>query len=280
MSIKPQKILKHTFIWLCTGVVSFLVLYPLYWIFISSITPPRHMFKKPIDLIPDVVTLDSYKFLFENVRLMDRIISTGVIIVSTLLISTLICTLCAYGFARYKSKGLTIAFGFILFSALIPSVVTARPLYDFMRSVNLFDTYPGLILLYVSSIIPFSMFILRNFIQDIPMSIEESAEIDGCNFTQKFFRITLPLMSSGIATICIINFIGCLSDFFTPLFYSNNIRVLSTTIAQLPLREDMYTVPWDLISAMGWIIMLPIIIFTVIFEKRIMSGIMAGGVKQ
>ena len=91
--------------------------------------------------------------------------------------------------------------------------------------------------------------------------------------------IVLPLMRPAIATVCIINFITCLNNFFTPLYYSNNIQVLSVSLVQLPLRDNMYGVPWDLVSAMGWIILLPIIIFVAVFEKQIMDGIMAGGVK-
>ena len=86
-------------------------------------------------------------------------------------------------------------------------------------------------------------------------------------------------MKPAIATVCIINFISCLNNFFTPLYYSNHIQVLSVAIVQLPLRDNMYGVPWDLTSAMGWIILMPIILFVAIFEKQIMDGIMAGGVK-
>ena len=159
-------------------------------------------------------------------------------------------------------------------------VVTARPLYEFMKKVGLFDTYPGLILLYVSSVIPFTVLILNNFVGKIPISLEEAAAIDGANFMQRLFYIVLPLMKPAIATVCIINFINCLNNFFTPLYYSNGIQVLSVAIVQLPLRDNMYGVPWDLVSAMGWIILLPIIIFVAVFEKQIMDGIMAGGVKS
>ena len=89
----------------------------------------------------------------------------------------------------------------------------------------------------------------------------------------------LKKLSNCKKAVCIINFITCLNNFFTPLYYSNNIQVLSVSIVQLPLRDNMYGVPWDLVSAMGWIILLPIIIFVAVFEKQIMDGIMAGGVK-
>lgn len=162
---------------------------------------------------------------------------------------------------------------------LIPEVVTARPLYEFMQKVKLFDTYPGLIILYISAIVPFTVLILKNFVGEIPVSLEEAASIDGATFVQRLFLIVLPLMKPAIATVCIINFITCLNNFFTPLYYSNGIQVLSVAIVQLPLRDNMYGVPWDLVSAMGWIILLPIILFVAIFEKQIMDGIMAGGVK-
>ena len=266
--------------WLLFLIVSFAILFPVYWIFISSITPAGELFKKPIDYLPDNPTLDSYKFLIENVGLLSKIGNTILIVGSTLVIGTVLCAMAAYGFSRFRSKWISVAFAFILATLLIPEVVTARPLYEFMKKVGLFDTYPGLILLYVSSIIPFTVLILNNFVGKIPISLKEAAAIDGANFMQRLFHIVLPLMKPAIATVCIINFINCLNNFFTPLYYSNGIQVLSVAIVQLPLRDNMYGVPWDLVSAMGWIILLPIIIFVAVFEKQIMDGIMAGGVKS
>ena len=251
--------------WVLFAIVSFIILFPVYWIFISSITPSGELFKTPIDYLPDHPTLESYKFLIENVGLLSKVGNTVLIVGLTLVISTVLCAMAAYGFSRFTTKGINIAFAFIIATMLIPEVVTARPLYE--------------ILLYISTVIPFTVLILRNFVGEIPISLEEAAAIDGATFSQRLFTIVLPLMKPAIATVCIINFITCLNNFFTPLFYSNGIQVLSVSIVQLPLRDNMYGVPWDLVSAMGWIILLPIIIFVAVFEKQIMDGIMAGGVK-
>ena len=151
-------------------------------------------------------------------------------------------------------------------------------MYDFIRSAGLIDTFPGLILLYTSALIPFSVVILTGFFNEIPVTIEEAAEVDGCSFFQKFFYIILPVLRPGLATISIINFISCLNDLFTPLFFASKIEVLSVAITTIP-RNNAYSVPWDLTSAMGWIILLPIIGFVAIFQKQIMEGIMAGGIK-
>lgn len=274
-----MKKLTTVFKGLMIFLVSFIILLPLYWIFISSITPSGELFNSPIDYFPDHPTLESYQFLLENLGLADKIISTLILVGSTIVISTLICVIAAYAFARFSSKGISLAFGFILASMMIPDIVLARALYQFMQNVGLYDTYPGLIILYVSGVIPFTVLVLRNFVGEIPVELEEAAAIDGASFAQRIVTIVIPLMKPAIATVCIINFISCLNNFFTPLFYANNIQVLSTSIVQLPLRDNMYSVPWDLVSAMGWIILLPIIIFVAVFEKQIMDGIMAGGVK-
>lgn len=276
---KFYKITEKIMQWVIFGVISFVILLPIYWIFVSSITPTGELFKMPIDYLPDHPTLDSYRFLIENVGLVTKIGNTVVIVGLTLVISTIICAMAAYGFARFRSRAISLAFAFILGTMLIPEVVTARPLYELMQKVGLYDTYVGLIILYISACVPFSVLILRNFVGEIPVSLEEAAALDGANFTQRLFLIVLPLMRPAIATVCIINFINCLNNFFTPLYYSNNIQVLSVSIVQLPLRDNMYGVPWDLVSAMGWIILFPIIIFVAIFQKQIMDGIMAGGVK-
>lgn len=276
---KVMKKLTAVFKGLMIFLVSFIILLPLYWIFISSITPSGELFNTPIDYLPDHPTLDSYKFLLQNLGLLEKVGNTILLVGSTIVISTIICVIAAYAFARFKSKGISLAFGFILASMMIPDIVLARSLYQFMQNVGLYDTYPGLIILYVSGVIPFTVLILKNFVSEIPVELEEAAAIDGANFVQRIITVVIPLMKPAVATVCIINFISCLNNFFTPLFYANNIQVLSTSIVQLPLRDNMYSVPWDLVSAMGWIILLPIIIFVAVFEKQIMDGIMAGGVK-
>lgn len=260
--------------------VSFLILFPLYWIFISSITPSSELFSAPIDYLPDHPSLENYLYLIENVGLLGKIGNTVLIVGTTLVLSTVLCVLAAYAFSRFsKSKIVSLVFGFILASMMIPDIVLARPLYTFMQSVGLYDSFTGLIILYISAVIPFTVLILRNFVGEIPIALEEAAAIDGATFVQQVTHVVIPLMKPAIATVCIINFITCLNNFFTPLFFANNIQVLSTAIVQLPLRDNMYAVPWDLVSAMGWIIILPIIIFVAVFEKQIMDGIMAGGVK-
>ncbi|MCP1101499.1 multiple sugar transport system permease protein [Aequitasia blattaphilus] len=279
MKKRKKKSPLGIFRWVLTGIVSFIILFPLYWVFISSITPKQDLFNAPIKYIPENPTLENYIRLFTQMKLGEKIKNTGIITFFALLVSTIICLMAAYAFTRYVSKGLKMAYGALVASALVPGIVTARPLYDLFKMFGLVDTFPGLVVLYTSALIPFTMIILGNFLGEIPVTLDEAAEVDGANMWQKLFLITLPLMKPAIATILIINFITCLNDLFTPLFFSQRIEVLSVAITTLP-REMSYSMPWELVSTMGWIILCPIIIFVLFFEKQIMEGIMAGGVKQ
>ena len=112
--------------WVLFAIVSFIILFPVYWIFISSITPSGELFKTPIDYLPDHPTLESYKFLIENVGLLSKVGNTVLIVGLTLVISTVFCAMAAYGFSRFTTKGINIAFAFIIATMLIPEVVYSK----------------------------------------------------------------------------------------------------------------------------------------------------------
>ena len=270
---------KKGLLWFLTFAVGFIIMWPVYWIIKSSFTQQVDLFKSPIEYRPIHLTLDNYRLLFQAAGLTEYLKGTVIITAVSLILSVFLCALAGYGFARCQTKGLNAAFAFIMFSTMIPGTVTVIPLMTLWRHLGLSDTFAGLVILYFSILIPFSTIMYSGFISQIPSSLEEAARIDGATMAGAFVRIILPLLKPIMATLCIINFITCLNNFFTPLYYSNDIQVLSVAIVQLPLRDNMYGVPWDLVSAMGWIILLPIIIFVAIFEKQIMDGIMAGGVK-
>lgn len=276
--IRKNEMAFRTFLYVLMALISFMILFPLFWIFTSSITPETELFKSPIDYIPDHPTAANYLRLFRDCGLTEKIINTFIITVPAIIINVIVCMMAAYGFSRHESRGLSIAYALIVFSIMVPAVVKARPLFTFFRSVHMYDTFPGLIILYCSNLIPFSMVILGGFLKDIPVSMDEAATIDGATTAQKLMYVLIPLMRPAIATILMINFISCLNDLFTPLFYASRIQTLSVAITTLP-SVDGYSIPWELVSAMGCVIIVPIIIFVSIFQRQIMDGIMAGGVK-
>ena len=278
-SVRMKKTGMFCLRWGITVLIALIVLVPLYWIVLSSFTPYSEIFKSPINYFPDYLTGENYAYLVEKVDLWGKAGNTLLITGAAILCSTVVCLMCAYAVAKFKYKIVSAAFTFLLGSSLIPIIVTARPMFDLMSKLGLVNTYQGLTMLYTSNLIPFTVLILSNFLGKLPPAIDEAAAVDGANQWQRIFHITMPLLRPAIATVCIINFINCLNELFTPLFFSLTIEPLSVAITTIPRRGMTNLLPWDLVSAMGCVILAPIVLFVVVFEKNIIEGIIAGGVK-
>ena len=274
-----SKALTSLIRWSLTALICFIILLPLWWIFISSITPTSELYQSPIRYLPAHPTFENYLRAVNDMGIASKVKNTLLITACALGGSILLGLMAAYAFARFDRKGIKIAYLALLFSSLIPGHRHRAHRLRLFQNHAVDRHLSGADHPVHQRADPFSVLILMNFVQQVPYSIEEAAEVDGANFLQKLFLIILPLMSPAIATIAIINFITCLNDLFTPLFFANRIDVLSVGITTVP-RKNTYDVPWDMISTIGCIIILPIIVFVLCFERKIMEGIMAGGVKQ
>jgi ABC-type glycerol-3-phosphate transport system permease component len=272
---------KRALIWLCVLVVSFFILWPVYWIVKSSFTTSDRLYAMPVQYLPIDLTFESYRTLFSATGNVFKYISdTLVLIVSALILSTFLCAIAGYAFARTKTRGIRAAFSFVLFSTMVPGTVAVIPLMVLWRTLKLTDTMQGLAVLYFSAVIPFSVTMFSTFISQLPNSLEEAAWIDGTGVMGAFFRIIFPLLKPIVATLCIINFITCINEFFYPLiFTTKNIKVLSMLIFNVP-RNNQWQEPWDTISASGCIMVLPTILFILFFEKNILEGLSMGSIKQ
>lgn len=277
-----RRTLRRAFLIAVTMAVTFIVLWPMYWILISSLKPPARLFSSPIEYFPLALTLDNYRTLFSGMDIASMATATGVITAFSLVMTMAICTAAGYAFARFDNKLVLLAFGFVIFSAMVPFVISIVPMYVFIRALGLVDTYAGLVLLYTSNLIPFTVAVMTGFIKQIPVTIEEAAEVDGAGMMTIIVRIVGPLLKPAIATVAIINFIINMNEFFIPLIFTiRKIVPLAVGITKVPRNVASHHVePWDMISAMGILIMAPIVIFVVIFEKRILSGLMAGSIKE
>ena len=276
-----MKAYKRIFLWIFFVCVCFAILWPVYWIVRSSFAKHEEIFAVPVLYLPINLTMESYRILLNRTTdtwkyITDTVILTGI----TLILTIFLCALAGYSFARTKSRGIRITYGFILLSAMIPGAVTIIPLMVLWRTLRLTDTYLGLAMLYFSSAIPFSVSIFFAYISQIPKSLEEAAWIDGTGVLGAFLRIIFPLLKPISATLFIINFITCVNEFFIPLiFATKNIKVLSMLVFHVP-RVNEWQEPWGTISASGVILMLPTVLFILFFEKNIMEGLMMGSLKQ
>jgi len=278
--MKMGKYYNKILIWFFTAVIGIIILLPVYWIILSSITPRDSLFKSPINYIPSNPTLENYAGLFASIKLGPMLYNTGVIIFFTLILSTFFSMLAAYAFARIDFKGSTTALFFLLASSMLPPATTVIPLFQLFKVLRLMDKLEGLTFLYIGMLVPFTTWIMVSFLKQLPISLEEAAWVDGAGFFRTMFSIIFPLMKPAISTMLIINFILCMNEFLIPLIFSlNKAKTLTMGMLQISTISP-YLVPWEKISGLSTLMLLPIIIFIVIFEKQIMEGLMAGGVKS
>lgn len=263
-----------------TVVLTFIILFPVYWIFLSSVTPRDDLFSVPIHYIPQRPTLENYVNLFEAIQVPLLSRNTLLITAFSMVLNIGVSLFAAYAFSRIEFRGSRLAMGFLLASAMLPATSTVVPLFQVFRTLRLTGTLPGLILLYTSSFVPFTSMVFVTFFKQIPKELEEAAFIDGAGLGSTMTRIIMPVMRAPIATMAIITFILCMNEFLIPLIFSGQFyKTLSLGITEIP-RVSQYHTPWDKMSALGTLMLLPIIIFVVIFQRNIMSGLMAGSVKS
>lgn len=276
-----KKSKKYTaFIWGMTVLLGIIILFPVFWIFTSSITEKELLFTTPMTYFPKNPTLENYVSLFREVDVWGLAKNTLIVAFFSIIGSILVSLMASYAFARFRFKGAELVYSLLIFSAMLPTIMTIVPMFQTYKVLHLHDSHLGLIILYVSGFIPFTTMTFVTFIKQIPYSLEEAADIDGAGIWVKIFKVLFPLMKPAIATMAIINFINTMNEFMIPLVFTNmKATPLSVGLTLIP-RMNQYNVPWEKISALATIMLIPIVLFVILFEKNIIDGLTAGGVKQ
>jgi multiple sugar transport system permease protein len=187
-------------------------------------------------------------------------------------------TLAAYPLARLPIRFKRTILLLILAAGMFPQISIAGPVWRILRGLDWLNTYQGLILPYLALTLPMTVWILSNFLIELPRELEEAARIDGASLFQILRKIIVPLAAPGIFTGAILTFIYCWNEFFFALLIMtrSDFQTLPVGIALFP---GEYTMPWGEIAAASIVTTLPLILLTVFFQKRIVSGLTAGAVR-
>jgi multiple sugar transport system permease protein len=266
------------------GIAAVLIfaLIPVIWIISLSFKTPESVTDGRF--IPQDWTLDNYKVLFEggidnSPFLKPLINSIGIALISTL-IAIVLAAFAAYAIARLNFPGKGLILGGALALAIFPTISTVGPLFDMWRAIGLYDTWLGLIIPYLTFSLPLAMYTLVAFYREIPWDLEDAAAVDGATPLQAFRRVILPLAAPGTFTAAILVFIFAWNEFLfaITLTSSNNARTVPAALAFFT-GESQFTAPTGNIAAAGVIVTIPIILFVLFFQRRIVAGLTAGAVK-
>jgi multiple sugar transport system permease protein len=259
-------------------VIIVLALIPVLWIVSLSFKDPTTL--TSATFWPKKWTLQNYRGIFQTSEFTRALInSIGIALISTF-IAVLFASMAAYAVARLEFPGKSVLIGMSLLIAMFPAISLVTPLFNIERTLRLFDSWPGLIIPYITFGLPLAIYTLSAFFREIPWELEKAAKMDGATPFQAFTKVIAPLAAPGMFTTAILVFIFCWNDFLFAISLTSTTRARTVPAAiGFFTGSSQFTAPTGSIAAAAVIITIPIIIFVLFFQRRIVAGLTSGAVK-
>jgi multiple sugar transport system permease protein len=251
------------------------MLFPVYWMFMASLKTPREIFKFPPAWYPKTPQLTSFAVLIRDGDVW-TVWNSFVIAGTSTIIAMVLGTMCAYSIVRFKTGGENLAI-WILSQRLLPPIAVVFPIFLVYAKVGLADTYSGLILLYTAFALPYVIWLMRGYIQEVPVELEESARVDGASRWQVLGYVVVPVTRNGLFATAVFAFIFSWNEFLFALVLTR------TQVLTYPVQVSHYfgsqSTFWAKISAMSVLGTLPVFFAVAAFQRYLVRGITFGAVK-
>ena len=275
--------------------IIFFIMLPIVWLALTSIKPQEKAYTTDIIFPPTLVNFeiifsDTSVLINEGTRrergevgrdMFPNVINSIVVSGATILIAIPLATLAAYAFSRYLFLGNRVLLIWILTTQFIPAIVVAIPFFTLFRTVEVFDkpllgTRLGLIIVNMSIVLPYTIWMIKGFVDALPTEIEEAAFVDGCNDFQILFFISLPLIRPGILVASVFAFIMSWNEFLYALIIGREMRTMQVA---LMTTSGARGVMWEQMAAAGMVVMVPIFFLAMFIRKNVVEGLTMGAVK-
>jgi multiple sugar transport system permease protein len=259
-------------------VVLALVLIPVLWLLSLSFKTSTAVLDP--SLWPAQWTTGNYRGILTSAQFLRPLVnSIGIGLISTV-IAVVFASMAAYAIARLRFPGKSLLIGMALLIAMFPLIALVTPMFTIERTLGLFNTWPGLIIPYVAFGLPLGIYILSAFFREIPWELEKAAKMDGATPFQAFIRVIAPLAAPGMVTTAILVFLACWNDFLLAISFTSTISSRTAPAAMEYFSGgNIFTVPTGPIAAAAVVITIPIVIFVLFFQRRIVAGLTSGAVK-
>jgi len=284
MSRALKKRLRATGLWLTTFLLMVIISVPGLWVVLSAFRPNREILARPPIWIPEQVTLNNFAKIFGfdegqvAIPVLSYFINSLVIALTSTVIALVIGMAGGYAFARFRFRFKNAWFLGLMLFRTVPGIALSLPVFMLWSRLGIIDTKLGLIIVYVSLNVPFTIWLIDGFFRQIPASLSEAAQVDGCTRWQAFWRIEFPLARSGIAAAGVFAFLTSWNEYAlaSQLTRSTDSKTLPVGLMDFTAQ---FTIDWAGMSAMAVIISVPALILTFIVQKHLIAGLTFGGVK-
>ena len=259
------------------GVAVLIVLFPIYWMAITSLKLPREIYRTPA-LWPHVFTLNNYRLLLEEKDFLDNIRNSVLVAGTVTIISLVVSSLAAYSMVRFRTRFRGLIGRLILFAYLTPTSLLFIPLSILMAKLHLGNSLYGLVLVYLTFSLPLSTWLLQGYFRSVPRSLEEQGMIDGLTRLGALLRIVLPLSGPGLAAVAIFTFTGAWNELLLAL-----VQITSESARTAPLGLNYLitsdVLPWGPLMAGAVLSSLPLMVLYFVAQRFMVQGMATGGVK-
>jgi len=255
-------------------------LFPVAWIISLSFKSEGETAAGSAQFLPKEPTIDNYKAIIDNPDFTKALINSfGISLIATVL-SVILATLAAYAIARLEFKGKRLVLSLALAIAMFPVVALVGPLFDMWTTFGLFDTWPGLVIPYMSFTLPLAIWTLSAFFREIPWEMEQAAQVDGATTWQAFRKVIVPLAAPGVFTAAILTFFFAWNEFVLAISLTSTTSS-RTVPAQLSyfVGPDPFNPPYAQLATASVIVTVPVIVIVLLFQRKIVAGLTSGAVK-
>jgi ABC-type sugar transport system, permease component len=265
-----------------TGLVlTFLFLFPLAWSTLNSFKTPSEASASPPTLWPHEWSAANYTELIENGEGLGRYIGNSLIVAAVSVVLTIvIATLGGYGFARFRFAGKNVVFLAVIAVLMVPHATLVLPLYFMFARAGLQDSLVAVGLVLTVFQLPFSIFLMRNSFEAIPVELEEAGRVDGASSLVVFFRVSLPLVLPGVVTVALFAFLVSWNEFFIPLLLLNDGSTFTLSVMLVNIRTGAYgSIDWGLLQAGTTVAILPCLVLYLLLQRFYIGGLTEGALR-
>ncbi|WP_434362717.1 carbohydrate ABC transporter permease [Parasalinivibrio latis] len=264
--------------WLLVTVIVLFSVFPFYYAILTSLKSGSALFS--VEYIPVIFDLTNYAQVFEGSSFGRNLFNSVLVSTAVVALSLLLGVTASYALGRIKFRGRNIVLLTILGVSMFPQVAVLSGLFELIRAFGLYNSMPGLVLAYMIFTLPFTVWVLTTFMQQLPEELEEAAIVDGASPWQIITKVLMPLLWPALVTTGLLAFIAAWNEFLFALTFTltNEQRTVPVAIALIS-GAGQYELPWGTIMAASVIVTVPLIVMVLVFQRRIVSGLTAGAVK-
>ncbi|NLT96633.1 MAG: carbohydrate ABC transporter permease [Christensenellaceae bacterium] len=287
MKVRTKKKIGRVVLYVLVVAIVIWTVAPFAWLIIASISTKKDLITLTLKWLPETPTLENYKAMLFGTsgnttdaasQFMQAMINSLIVAAVVTAISLIIGLLASYAYSRFRFRGKSTLMNITMFTRMLPAVALIIPLYIILIRMDLLDSLTGLIITHLSFVMPYIVWIMKGYIDGIPVELEESAMIDGCSRLRAFAKIILPVAATGLAATVIFAFILSWNEFFYAVNFTKtlNSKTLSVLLTEF---SSKFGPNFVLTSTAGVIASLPPVLVALIFQKYIISGLSSGAVK-